>query len=336
MAKNFGGIRRNREAEQEYNYHLPVMLQETLNLLVTNPNGIYIDGTLGGGGHAAEIVKRLDSGCLYAFDADEEAILHCRGAFADELARGEESRIALVHANYSDFELACSKKEKIREDVSDDGGIAGMLLDLGVSSRQLDSGGRGISHRFDSPLDMRFGGSAHTTASEIINTADESELLSILRTYGEEPFARPIVRRIMQRRNTVLFTTTGELRAVVEESVPPPQRAKALARVFQAFRIAVNRELEVLEETLRNVIPHLTIGGRIVVITYHSLEDRIVKHIFKEESTTIHATMPGEITIPARMKLLTPKPMLPTEEEILRNPRARSAKVRAVEKVLDK
>lgn len=325
-------VRRNREVEQEYEYHLPVMLEETLSLLVTNPNGVYIDGTLGGGGHAAEIIKRLDGGRLYAFDADEEAISHCRGAFADELTRGKESRIELVHANYSEFESACSTEERIREH----GGIAGMLLDLGVSSRQLDTGGRGISHRFDSPLDMRFGGSAHTTASEIINTADESELLSILRTYGEEPFARPIVKNIMQRRNTVAFTTTGELRTVVEETVPPPLRAKALARVFQAFRIAVNQELDVLDTTLRNIIPHLSIGGRIVVITYHSLEDRIVKHIFKDESTTIHATMPGEITIPARMKLLTSKPLLPTQEEVMRNPRARSAKVRAVEKVLNR
>lgn len=324
--------KRNREAEQEYEYHLPVMLSETLNLLITNPNGIYIDGTLGGGGHAAEIIKSLDSGRLYAFDEDEDAIRHSGGKFADELAKGKDSRIELVHANYSQFELACTKEESAGKL----GSINGMLLDLGVSSRQLDTGSRGISYRFDAALDMRFGGSAGTDkqrAADIVNNEDEAELLRILRHYGEEPFARPIVRRIMQRRSTAPIETTSELRAVVEESVPPPLRAKALARVFQAFRIAVNRELEVLEETLRGVIPHLCLGGRIVVITYHSLEDRIVKHTFKEESTTIHATMPGEKTIPARMKLLTPKPLEPTEEEILRNPRARSAKVRAVERV---
>lgn len=323
-------FQRNRELEQEYEYHLPVMLQETLNLLISSPDGMYIDGTLGGGGHAGEIVKRLNKGKLYAFDADEEAISHCRGAFADELAKGDESRIELVHANYSQYNLACAKEEQNnRHD-----GIRGMLLDLGVSSRQLDTGGRGISHRFDSPLDMRFGGSAHTTASEIINNADEHQLLHILRTYGEEPFARNIVRRIMQQRSTSPFTTTGELRNVVEESVPPPHKAKALARVFQAFRIAVNQELEVLEQTLTHIVPRLAKGGRVVVITYHSLEDRITKHIFKKHTTTVHATMPSETTIPAVALALTPKPLLPTDEEILRNPRARSAKIRAIERIL--
>ncbi|MBL7998165.1 MAG: 16S rRNA (cytosine(1402)-N(4))-methyltransferase RsmH [Candidatus Kapabacteria bacterium] len=335
MKKKTGAQRmeRNRDAEEQYEYHLPVMLAETLDLLITDTNGIYIDGTLGGGGHAAEIIKRIHSGRLYAFDADEEAIRHSGGKFADELAKGADSRIVTVHANYAQFTEACSKEEQRGKPFSS---ITGLLLDLGVSSRQLDEGGRGISFRFDAPLDMRFGGSHDhdkRTAADIINNDDEEDLIRILRHYGEEPYARHIVRAILTRRRSAALETTADLRSVIEDVIIPPHRAKTLARVFQAFRIAVNRELEVLEDTLRGIVPRLHTGGRIVVITYHSLEDRIVKHVFKELTATRHATMPGETTIHAPMKMLTPKPLEPTEEEIRRNPRARSAKVRAVEKL---
>lgn len=339
---------------QEYDYHLPVMLGETISLLNIKPNGCYIDGTLGGGGHTREIFTRLDSGRLYSFDQDEGAIEYCRGAFSDELQRGEQSRLHLVNANFSQFKLACStktyKEEQTGSTLSPSASegelltsqkerpipfIDGMLLDLGVSSRQLDTGDRGISYRFSAPLDMRFGGNAELiTARDLLHSSDEQTLTRILREYGEEPFARPIARQILSTRTMGRMETTDDLRHAVEQAMPKHLVGKAMARVFQAFRIAVNGELDVLEETLSSVLPYLNTGGRVVVITYHSLEDRIVKHRFKELSTTIHARQPGEITIHAPAHLLTTKPLYPTDEEIRRNPRARSAKVRAIEKAV--
>ncbi len=320
-------IDKGLENRKESEYHEPVMFRETLEWLVTKDDGLYIDGTLGGGGHAAGILRKVsNSGRLICFDADEQAISFCRGAFADELARGEESRIRLVHGNYAEV---CGNEEVV---AGSQKGISGLLLDLGVSSYQLNNPAQGISHRYDAALDMRFGGSGRT-AAEIINSAEQAEIQKILWEFGEEKFARNITKAIVQRRRIAPITTTVELRKLVEETVPPPVFLSSLARVFQALRIAVNHELEVLEKTLLCVIPMLAPGGRIVVISYHSLEDRIVKHIFKKESTSHRPSYPGDVAIHARLKLLTPKPQLPSEEEVRRNPRARSAKVRVVERV---
>ncbi len=312
----------------EYNYHLPVMLKETIDFLVTDTNGIYIDGTLGGGGHAAEILSKLDSGGnLRAFDKHITAIEHCNARFSDELKRGTSSRLRLYNYCYS---KVCTFDE-IR------GQISGLLLDLGVSSKQLDTDSLGLSYRVDSKLDMRFGDTG-LTAGDLLSTITEPELIDILRNYGEEPMAKRIAHSIIQRRNSNTMNTTFDLREAVEERVPQSLHFKALSRVFQAIRIAVNQELKVLEDTLKGIIPMLAPGGRIVILSYHSLEDRIVKNIFKEHSKKpkVNRQHPDfdKVKHTPPLTLLTPKPMLPSEHEIQINPRARSAKLRVAEKTV--
>jgi 16S rRNA (cytosine1402-N4)-methyltransferase len=309
----------------EYEYHLPVMLSKACDFLVKKPDGKYIDGTLGGGGHSGEILRRLSPrGSLYSFDKDEQAISFCREKFWGELQRGEESRLRLINECFS---KACSI-------TGVEGGFDGILLDLGLSSRQLDESRRGFSYRKDSSLDMRFGPDGKT-AEEILHAAKEEEIIAILRDYGEEPFAHRIARRIMLQRRAFPFKTTFALRSVVEESVPEQHRSKSLSRVFQAFRIAVNNELEVLYDTLHNCLPIMSDGARIVVISYHSLEDRIVKSFFKERAVKkaqIKSDSDLTKSVPL-LKILTPKPVLPDDDEIARNPRARSAKMRVAEVV---
>lgn len=305
-----------------YNYHLPVLLHRAVDELVWKPDGVYIDGTLGGGGHTAEIYRRLGSkGSIIAFDKDEEAITHSRTVLGGE--QGTADRIRFINDSFVE---ACS--------VTKPGGASGLLLDLGLSSHQLDEGGRGFSFRFDGPIDMRFGQS-EKSAEDLINAISEEELTRIFFQYGEEPFARVIARRIVQIRRAQPFKTTFDLRRAIEQSVPPKFLNKTLMRIFQGIRIAVNDELGALEYVLRNFPAALESGGRIVVIAYHSLEDRIVKNIFREKSklqstnqfdnTTIANTVP-------ELKILTPKPIIPTDEEIEDNPRARSAKMRVAEK----
>lgn len=298
----------------EHLYHEPVMVRETLTLLLTDPDGIYLDGTLGGGGHAAAILSGLREGKLIGFDRDPDAIAACRGAFGEELARGERSRVELVHGSYV---LACS-----REDLR--GRVQGILLDLGVSSHQLDEPSRGFSYRFDAPLDLRFGGDAASepSAAELLASLDEREIADILYRYGEERSSRRIARAIVTARRHAPIRTTGQLRTIVERCVHPRQRTDALSRVFQALRIAVNRELEELEQFLACVPGLLRPGGRIAVLTYHSLEDRIVKHTFRWWAQAQ----------PPVARILTKKPLHPTPEEKARNPRSRSAKLRAAER----
>lgn len=297
------------------------MLRESIDYLVKDKEGIYIDGTLGGGGHAAEIIRRLDSGGkLIAFDKDEEAINHCREKFVEELARGKDSRITFFNLSY---DLACST-ERI-------GGKAkGFLLDLGVSSRQLDSDEKGFSYRVNTKLDLRFG-SQGKTAETLIDEASEGELERILKVYGEEPFAKTIARRIIQRRRAIPLKTTFDLKQVIEECVPPKLRLRSLSRVFQAIRIDINDELGVLERALNDIIPFMDIGGRIVVISYHSLEDRIVKNTFRRYSKKVYQS--DSEAIQPQLKILTPKPLTPPDEEIALNPRARSAKLRVAERI---
>lgn len=310
--------RPDKSRQMQYDYHLPVFLQKVCDLLVTKNDGIYVDGTLGGGGHAFEILKRLESGgFIYAFDKDPEAINHCKLKFSSELS-ASPPRIKLVNQCYS---KACGIEE-IK------GKVDGFLLDLGVSSRQLDSDSIGLSYRIDSNLDMRFGTEGRT-AEEFLHAAKEEELEQVLRKYGEEPFSGKIARRIVERRRAAPVKTTFQLRMIVEESVPPHLAFKSLSRVFQALRIAVNAELEVLEDTLTNIIPILAPGGRIVVLSYHSLEDRIVKNIFKDNRLK---KSDRDSARPA-LRIITPKPIVPGHEETGQNPRARSAKLRAAERV---
>ncbi len=315
---------------EAYDYHLPVLFKESLDYLITEKCGIYVDGTLGGGGHAGEIIQRLEPGGKFlAFDKDTIAIKHCERKFADELEKGPESKIILINDCYG---MACSIAEEW-------GKIDGLLLDLGVSSMQLDSKSIGLSYRVNSRLDMRFG-SKGISAEDLLNSASEDAIERILRDYGEEPFARVIARRIGEFRRASSLKTTFELRMIVEEAVPPKLRFKSLSRVFQAVRIAVNKELDILADTLRNIPDHVKPGGRIVVISYHSLEDRIVKNIFKElsykapkRSYAREDVLDIANAVP-KLKILTPKPVVPSEEELERNPRSRSAKLRVAELVL--
>ena len=292
------------------------------DFLVTDIDGIYIDGTLGGGGHSEEILRRLSNkGKLFSFDKDSEAISYCQKKFENELSLGDESRLKLVNDCFS---KACSIKEI-------QGRVQGLLLDLGLSSRQLDNESRGFSYRTNSKLDMKFG-SFGLSAEDLLNASKEEELARILRVYGEEPNALTIARRIVQRRRASPLLYTFDLRSVIEESVPPSHLIKTLSRVFQAIRIAVNNELETLFATLSNCMPIYKNSARIVIISYHSLEDRIVKIFFKDNSQALKDK--NKINnYDQTLNILTKKPILPSEDEINRNFRARSAKLRVAEVV---
>lgn len=303
-------------------YHEPVLLQKAIDLLATDPRGVYVDGTLGGGGHTAEILRRLKpGGTVHAFDKDKNAISHCESKFREELGKGDNSRLVLHNDCYS---KACGLEE-----------AQGLLLDLGVSSRQLDKSERGFSFRENRRLDMRFGSRGETTAEALLNAAPEEELERIFRVYGEEPFSKATARRIGEMRRVVPLKFAFDLRDAVVSSAPKRFHTKSLARVFQAVRIAVNDELRTLEYTLTNFLPILRSGGRIVVISYHSLEDRIVKNFFKENSVrekfNKYAPPKAEI-FENKLKTLVKKPISPEESEIAANPRSRSAKLRAAEK----
>lgn len=321
--KNKPGFDDINESKAGYDYHLPVMLSQSCDLLVTKPDGIYVDGTLGGGGHSAEILSRLaPEGRLYSFDKDPEAIQHCSAKFADELSKGTGSRITIIND--------CFSKATELKDFR--GELTGVLLDLGLSSRQLDNSRRGFSHRANSHIDMRF--SSHGgSAEELLNAAEEEELESIFRNYGEEQFSKLLARRISQIRRVTPLRYTYELRAIVEDVVPGAMLNKSLSRVFQALRIAVNNELEVLAFALDSFLKELADGGRIVVLSYHSLEDRIVKQFIKSHSKlskNINIEVANSVPV---LKALTAKPIEPPFSEIKLNPRARSAKLRAAEKI---
>jgi 16S rRNA (cytosine1402-N4)-methyltransferase len=315
-------------------YHVPVMLKECLHYLqvvgtlvdgsrvdnhvetrVDGPPaspaadqvaGTLVDGTLGGGGHTKAILDHIGGGHrLVAFDADNVAIQRARERFADV----PSDRLVLIHSNFG----------RMADELVERGllPVSGLLLDLGVSSYQFDHHERGFSYRHDAPLDMRFGQEGRT-AADVINTASEQELTQIIREYGEDPNAYKLAQAIVRRRALALYKTTFELRDTVTQHVPPQFQAKTLSRVFQALRIAVNDEIGTLERTLRSVIPLMAVGGRVVVMSYHSLEDRVVKDVFKEYSN---------------LRVLTKKPVMASKAEVAANPRARSARLRAAEVV---
>ncbi|HWB58842.1 MAG TPA: 16S rRNA (cytosine(1402)-N(4))-methyltransferase RsmH [Chthoniobacteraceae bacterium] len=307
--------------DEHKGYHEPVLLREAVEFIAPTPGRLVVDGTLGGGGHSEAF---LAAGArVIGIDQDPEAL-----AFASARIGETGGRFRAVRANFSEVEQVLNRL--------DIGPIDGGLLDLGVSSWQLDTAARGFSFMREGALDMRMDPAAATTAADIVNNASAEQLEGIFRNFGEEPAARRIAQRIVAAREKRPFATTLELAGVVEQASPRRGRTHPATRVFQALRIAVNRELEALTEALEQFGRRLTPGGRLGVITFHSLEDRIVKHYFKERSTEWidRPEWPQPRANPLRIfKLLTPKPVIPGEEEQQRNPRSRSAKLRIVEKI---
>jgi 16S rRNA (cytosine1402-N4)-methyltransferase len=306
--------------------HTSVLLEEVLDHLAIRPEGIYVDGTLGGGGHSYHILERLtEGGRLIGIDQDTDAI-----AAAGERLSAFGDAVTIVHDNY----------EHIGEVLHDLGieKVDGILLDLGVSSYQLDNPERGFTYRTDAPLDMRMDQSSALTAKEIVNTYPEEELTRILREYGEERCAARIASNIVKARSKKPLETTGELSAIVRASIPAKMREKGGnpdKRTFQAIRIACNRELDVLRDSLDTMIDLLTPGGRLCVITFHSLEDRIVKNAFKRNENP--CTCPPEFPVcvcgkKSKGRVITRKAITPSAHELEVNRRSASAKLRVFER----
>ena len=293
-------------------YHIPVLLEESVSSLITNPNGIYADATFGGGGHTAAILSRLSGdGRVIAFDRDIDAI---NGALKD-------SRLTLIHNNFRFIENY-SAFYSVKFD--------GILADLGVSSHQFDTAERGFSFRYEeAPLDMRMNQGAKLTAAEVVNTYEAEDLERILRLYGEVDGARNVARLIMEARP---IATTGDLDRAVAKVLPKGAEHKILAKIYQALRIEVNGEMRSLEKFLEGAARSLKPSGRLVVITYHSLEDRMVKNFIKTGNVdgTVQQDVFGRTDTP--LEAVNRKPILPTEEEIAGNTRARSAKLRVAVK----
>jgi 16S rRNA (cytosine1402-N4)-methyltransferase len=302
-------------------YHAPVLCDEAIGALLTDPGLTYVDGTLGGGGHAERVCGLLSAeGRLLCFDLDEDAI-----RFASRRLERFGERVAFVRANFREM-----KAELRRSGVDRVGGV---LLDLGVSSFQLDNGPRGFSFRSNEELDMRMDRRQQITAREVVNGYSEEALADILFRYGDERLSRRIARRIAGRRP---LRTTDDLSAAVESAVGARFLVKTLARVFQALRIEVNGELDNLSAGLTAALDVLAPGGRLVVVAYHSLEDRIVKEFFRKEAAVVvpsgHKLIPDAPRDP-RLRILTPRPVQPSAAELERNPRARSARLRVAERV---
>lgn len=307
-------------------YHVSVLLEECIQGLNIKPDGIYVDGTLGGAGHSSHIAARLTTGRLIGIDRDEVAL----AAAAERLAPYQD-RVTLVHSNFC--EIASVLAELGIE------GVDGILLDLGVSSPQLDDGARGFSYMTDAPLDMRMDHSDALTAAAVVNTWPYEELKRILYEYGEERYAPQIASAICKRREQAPIGTTLELVDIIRSAMPPAalrEKQHPAKRSFQAIRIAVNDELGAVSQVMRDAIPCLNPGGRLAVITFHSLEDRIVKNAMAEAARG--CTCPPSFPVcvcgkKPKVRLITRKPLVSGEEELARNPRARSAKLRICEKL---
>ncbi len=303
--------------------HISVLKDEAISYLNVKPEGIYVDCTLGGGGHAEALLTRLKTGKLIAFDQDAYAV-----ARAKERLRDHADKLVVVEANFTHLKITL---ERLSIDAVD-----GVLYDLGVSSFHFDDPSRGFSYNHDAPLDMRMDTREGVTARELVNTLDQRALKTIFYRYAEERFAGPIAKAIVTRRKTHPIETTFELVDVIKSALPMKvlsQKGHPAKRVFQALRIAVNDELNVFEKSLQQALECVRPEGRVVVISFHSLEDRIAKHVFREASTIDHPK--GLVTMPegdAPFELLTRKVVRPSEEEIEANPRASSAKLRAIKK----
>lgn len=306
--------------------HKSVLLEETIEGLCIKPDGIYVDGTLGGGGHALEVVKRLgESGRFFGIDQDEAAI-----AAASERLKEHSHKITIIRDNY----------ENAVTDLKNNGvtGVDGIVLDLGVSSYQLDTVERGFSYKYDTALDMRMDTRQALSAKEIVNDYSQADLARIIRDYGEDKFANNIAKHIVRAREEAPIETTYQLNDIIKAAIPAKMRAEGghpSKRTFQAIRIECNRELDVLKNSLEEMIGFLNPGGRICIITFHSLEDRIVKSIFKKQENP--CTCPPNFPVcmcgkESMGKVVTRKPILPSEEELNENSRSKSAKLRIFER----
>lgn len=310
----------------EFN-HTSVLLAETINNLNIRPDGIYVDGTLGGGGHACEVLRRLSGrGRLIGIDQDADAI-----AAAGERLKEFSERLTMIRGNYADM-----KEELARIGIT---GVDGIVLDLGVSSFQLDTPQRGFTYRVeDAPLDMRMDQRAEVSARDIVNSCSEGELYRIIRDYGEDRFAKNIAKHIVAARKSAPIETTGQLNEIIAAAIPKKVAKTGghpAKRTYQAIRIACNHELDVLRDHLDEMIGLLNPGGRICIITFHSLEDRIVKTIFKTNENPCICPPDFPVCVCGNVskgKVITRRPILPTDAEIEKNPRSKSAKLRVFEK----
>lgn len=307
--------------------HTPIMLKEVIEGLDVKKDGIYVDCTIGGAGHSLEIVKRLNNGKLYGFDRDSEAIETSRKRLKDYA-----DKVVLTKMNYKDAPSFLKENGTIK--------IDGVLIDLGISSYQIDEGKRGFSFLHNGRLDMRMGQDEDTlTAFDIVNFYSEEKLIDIFYKYGEEEFAKVIAKNIVKKRQEKQIETTFELRDIIEESLPKKviySRGGASKKVFQAIRIEVNGELVGLDKCLEDFIDMLNVGGRMAVLTFHSLEDRIVKNVFKLESIDCICPPKTPICIchhKAKIKLVNRKPVMASEQEQKENSRSTSAKLRLVERI---
>ncbi len=307
-------------------HHVSVLVEECLEALAIRPEGVYVDGTLGGAGHASRVVSQLTTGRLIGIDRDMDAL-----AAAGERLEPWRARVTLVHGNFRDLESILADLGISRVD--------GVLLDLGVSSYQLDRGERGFSYRFDAPLDMRMDGSDALTAGEIVNTWPQEELRRILYAYGEERYAPQIAAAICRAREREEIRSTLALAEIIRSAMPPQalrEKQHPAKRSFQALRIAVNDELAAVEEGVDAAINCLAPRGRLAVISFHSLEDRIVKNVMAQAARG--CTCPPEFPVcvcgkKPKVRLVNRKPILPTAGEMSENPRAHSAKLRVCERL---
>lgn len=306
--------------------HTTVLLHETVDGLNVRPDGIYVDATLGGGGHASEVCRRLSgTGRLIGIDQDADAI-----EAAGKRLEGFGEKVTIIRSNYRDMK---PELHKLGID-----GVNGITLDLGVSSYQLDTADRGFSYRMDAPLDMRMDQRQKMTARDIINGYSEAELFRVIRDYGEDRFAKNIAKHIVAEREKKPIETTGQLNEIIRHAIPMKIQKTGghpSKRTFQAIRIELNHELEVLRDSLDEMIDMLHPGGRICVITFHSLEDRIVKSAFRRNENP--CTCPSHFPVcvcgkVSKGKVITRKPILPSEEEMESNPRSKSAKLRIFER----
>lgn len=309
--------------------HITVLLNEAVDGLNIKPDGTYVDCTLGGGGHSGLILSKLsENGRLYSFDQDITAINFNKDKFKEE---NELGKINFIKSNFRNISEELNKRNIL--------GVDGILYDLGVSSPQFDNADRGFSYNYDAPLDMRMDQSQSLTARDVVNDWSYEQLVRIFFRYGEEKFAKSIARRIEKVRQQTPIETTGQLVDLIKEAIPAKARRKGghpAKKTFQAIRIAVNDELGALEESLEQALDLLNPGGRISVITFQSLEDRLVKVMFKQK-TSLPELPPGLPVIPdsqkVEYKLITRKPIVPSEDEITHNNRTHSAKLRIIEKL---
>lgn len=309
----------------EFN-HIPILLDEIIKGLKVNEEGVYVDGTLGGAGHSVEIAKRLTSGKLIGIDQDKNALKKAR-----EVLLPYKDKTILVHDNYENI-IEILENHNISK-------VDGILLDIGVSSHQFDEGSRGFSYRQDVLLDMRMDRTSNFSAWNVVNEYSEKELEDVIWNYGEERWAKRIAEFIVEERKVEAIDTTFQLLAVIKKAIPKKVRMEGShpgRKTFQGIRIEVNRELEVLQNSIAKMCRSLKVGGRIAIITFHSLEDRIVKEAFRELFQ--ECICPPELPIctcnkKREIKIITRRPIIPSKEEIERNPRSRSAKLRIAEKI---